>query len=78
MTREELERKVQHRIAYAVHLPKSAQAIVALVVGACCAVARETERQQDNDHGAANTGGAAATEDALRSTFLPPKDPSNG
>lgn len=86
MTREELERQVTSAIlkntraemGRVMGASVAARAVIRLCVEACCAVAREEERQQDIYYGVANSGGAAAVEDALSHAFLSMTEPTDG
>ena len=42
-----------------------AEAALDIALKAAAEIARETEQQQENDYGAANTGGASAAADAI-------------
>ncbi len=78
MTREELQLAVCHAADIR---PSEARAVVILVVGACCddltALAGPEQGGLGRLEAKARVGVLTAIL-RLRSTFLPPKDPSNG
>lgn len=65
-SREELIRKIAGEID--LHYPLvmvASGAILDIALKAVAEIADEVERQQENDHGAANTGGASAVKAAI-------------
>lgn len=82
MTREELERRVRMLLPLGsmkrAEAERTADAVIRLVVEACCAVATESRMDFDRHGNHEAAKGCSDVVESLRSTFLPPKDPSNG